>query len=494
MGRWAGLTAAILFAIVPCAHASHGPADTLLVLNSLSLPAIALDPVTGDRHFAYLSDGVLQHRWASGAAWQSEAIVDSASLTTYTGFHLRIAPDGHAVAAYVRKGTLVCAVRGAGGWEHDTLDVLPGPFNYPIALDLDPANGEPAVAWARKSPSTATPSQVFYARRTGGVWTTQQVDTTSSAWLNVALGIDGAGRPHIAWTRPGGAGQPRTVLMAGSGAGPDGPFSAAPVDSEMYSFLTMAMDRSNDEPRLLYVANAPNTFLPKVRYAYRTSEGSWQWTHVAEGDQTGNPPAPALALDPGGNPFVCVTNQNPIEPGFSGPGEPSEVAACGGAYSEDVVVHSRAGGAGAGPFSIKYVSPYARSGLASIASGAVGRAEVVWRTRIGCPPWGLTSTWVTSPVSVGLGGEPPAGLTWATPSPVRSGDALRLSLTLDRDRDVALVIHDVSGRRVASRAGSWAAGLQHLTWSVPELGPGLYWLTVRLDDAPIGSRALVILK
>src|SRR5262249_42260910 len=126
------------------AHASHGPIDTLVVLTNTSSPVLALDPATGDRHAAYLSAGVLTPGWDSPSGWQSEAIIDNASLTAFTGFRFRLAPDGHPVVAYVRSGTLVCAIRGPAGWQHDTLDTVSGSF-FPVALGLNPNSGEPSV-------------------------------------------------------------------------------------------------------------------------------------------------------------------------------------------------------------------------------------------------------------------------------------------------------------------------------------------------------------
>ena len=492
---------ALMALAAPDSRASHGPLDTLAVLNSLSLPALALDPATGDRHAAYLEDGVLKHGWESGAGWQTEAIVDSASLTTYAGFQFAIAPDGHPVAAYVRKGTLVCAIRDGGGWQRDTLDTqLPAP-SYPVALALHPSTGEPAVAWARKSASPASPSQIFYARHGGGTWNVQQVDTTSSSWLNVALGFDGAGRPHLAWARPRADATLGVVLTYGEGAGPDGPFTAASVDSQFSTFLTMAMDRSNGEPRLVYVAarQLQSSIERTVRYAYRVPGGAWEWVVVTYGDGSGNPTAPALSLDPAGNPFISLTEVVPIEPGLAA--RPAQVQACGGAVSEDVRVFYRAGGAGSAPFSYEYVSnplTDSRSGLHAVVSNAIGEAIVTWRTRIGCPPYGLTATTVFGPSLADAGGwngAPGVFLSPVWPNPARPGEALRVEIALARDTGVALDLHDLVGRRAAARSPvPLPAGRHTISWSPPELKPGHYWLTVRSDGARIGTRALVILR
>lgn len=496
------IVAALLATGAPSARASHGPLDTVVVLNSMSLPALALHPSSGERHLAYLSDGILQHTWESGGVWQTEAIVDSASLTGYTGFQLQIAPDGHPVAAYVRKGTLVCAVREAGGWDHDTLDVMPGPF-YPIALALSPITSEPAVAWALKSASPAMPSRILYARRSGGAWTVQQVDTVSSYWLTVALGLDGAGRPHVAWGRPRADARSSTVLTHAMGAGPDGPFTAAAVDSELSYFLALEVDPSNGEPRLAYEAvqydDGSGSTLKSIRYAFRVPGGAWQWMTVTPVGGWFPYSAPALALDPAGNPFISFTWVTAIEPYRAVPAEPGPVEACRFIQTGDIRVYSRAGGAGSGPFTAEFLSypqQDARSGLSAIASVALNEAIVSWRSPgVNCAPLALTCTRVAGPSAVSVIGDAGSPLALVTPNPARAGDVLRVSFALSRSAEVALDLHDLAGRRTAVRSAEpLAPGRQAVTWQLPPLRPGLYWITVRANEEPLGTTPVMILR
>jgi hypothetical protein len=375
---------------------------------------------------------------------------------------------------------------------------MPAPF-YPIALDLNSATGEPAVAWGRKSASPG-PSPIFYARHSGGAWTTQQVDTTSSSWLNVALGIDAGGRPHIAWARPRADAVPSVVLTYGEGAGPDGPFTAAVVDSQFSTFLTMAIDRSNGEPRLVYVTAVPTQFSTdrRVRYAYRVPGDSWQWVDVTVADNTGNPAGPALTLDPAGNPFISFTENSPIEPALAADPNPSEIEVCGGVSSDAARIFYRAGGEGQAPFSVEQLAwPDDRSGVCATASKAVGSAIVVWRTRISCPPFGLTTTTVTGPSLVGVDRNDARGVALSPvwPNPARSGDDLRVECTLAREGAIALELHDLVGRRVAFRSlARVSPGPHAISWAVPDLAPGHYWLTVRSDGQRMGTRSVVILR
>ena len=493
------IVSVLLVAPASRASASHTPLDTAFVLTSMSFPVLALDPVTGDRHLAYLSNSVLQHSWETSGAWQTEAIEDSASFTTYTGFDLREAPDGHPVAAYVRNGVLVCARRVAGVWNKDTLaTALPGPW-YPIALALHPSSGEPAVAWARKG----TPSTIWYARRSAGAWTAQVVDTVSSWWLTVALGLDGAGRPHLAWGRPRADAAYATVLTYAGGVGPDGPFTAAPVDSQLSTFLQLEVDRSNGEPRLAYDANdGPGATPTRVRYAFRGPGDVWQWMNAFNTNNDTPYSIPSLALDPAGNPFIGYTDVINVEPNGEPPTTISSTEACTFVNTGIVTIHSRAGGAGTGTFAVEDVSrpgqSDAKAGPRSLASRQLGQATIAWRSpRLNCQPYALSTSQVSGPSVVGVGpGVPGAvGLPSVWPNPARSGDDLRVEFTLAREAAIALELHDLAGRRVAVRSlAAVAPGPHAISWSVPDLAPGHYWLTMRSNGERMGTRSVVILR
>jgi hypothetical protein len=499
MRRIAGIVACLVVAVTPSARASHGPIDTLIVLNNTSSPVLALDPASGDRHAAYLSNNVLLHGWESPGGWQSEAITDSASLTTFSGFQLRLASDGHPVAAYVRSGALVCAIRGPDGWQRDTLDRVSGSF-LPVALALNPNTGEPSVAWTKQAASSASPSEVFYARHGGGAWTTELVDTVSRYWPPLSLAIDGVGRPHLAWARPREDNSQNAVLTYAMGAGPGGPFASTPVDSELYVFADLQIDRSNGEPRIVYDALTGSS----IRYAFRGIGGAWLSQQVRSTPPFNNN-APALALDPSGNPFVSYREVVPIEPQTIAAADPDQTEACGSAFSNAILVYQRAGGAGFGSFTLESIvnpppTPLMQCSFGAVASRTNGQAVVAWRTpgtNI-CPPLALATCLVTIPSLVGVGGSDGApGLALAPiwPNPARPGDGLRVAFGLPRAAAVSLELHDLAGRRVAARAAApMTAGPQSIAWSVPNLGPGLYWLTVRIDGGRIGTRSVVILR
>jgi len=167
-----------------------------------------------------------------------------------------------------------------------------------------------------------------------------------------------------------------------------------------------------------------------------------------------------------------------------------------------VRVYYRAGGAGPGPFTAEELSLSgqndARSGLSAVASDAIGQAVVAWRSPgNNCSPFALTTMAVTGLSLVGVEGDPNPGVALAPvwPNPARPGDDLRIVFASTRDGEIALELHDLAGRRAASRSLElMPAGRQRLSWSVGDLSPGLYWLTVRSDGQRIGTRAVVILR
>src|SRR5262249_34838453 len=144
--------------------------------------------------------------------------------------------------------------------------------------------------------------------------------------------------------------------------------------------------------------------------------------------------------------------------------------------------------------------PLMQCSFGAIASRTNGEAVVAWRTpgtNI-CPPVALAACHVAIASLAGVGGAPDApdlALAPVWPNPARAGDNLRVEFGLARGAAVSVELHDLAGRRVAARtAEATPAGRRSIAWSVPNLGPGLYWLIVRADGARIGTRSLVILR
>ncbi len=490
---------AVAFAALaaPSPSEAHTPLDTVAVLSSLSRPVLALDPESGDPHVAYVSNGSLYHAWKSAGLWQIEALADSMNASAYYNyFDLRIGPGGRAVALYVRRGTLVCAIRETGGWVGETLDDLPGPF-YPIALAVSPVSGDAAVAWIRYTTAPETPSLVNYARRSGGAWTVQQIDAVSGTAATIALAIDRFDRPVVAWGRPRADNGSTMVLTCATGAGADGPFTAAPVDSELWLYISLALDPADGEPRIAYAAY---TSYPTVRYAYRDAGGAWQWTQAFVDAGYIPPSVPTLALDALGDPFISFTRITAIEPARAGPAQPDDGEACPFVQTGVVLLYHRNGGAGLGAFQlIEDLSGLAQRdascGPRALASSAPGIADVAWRSRDGSCLEALTYARTVTPVGVGDGPVPPTPAALVSPSPVRVGEALRVAFVLARAAEADLQLHDLSGRRVAARGAEWMdAGRQSIEWSPPALRPGLYWLTVRAKGERLDTRPLVVVR
>lgn len=261
-------------------HVASAPPDTIALLSDATRPVLALDPVTGEAHVAYVSNGTLHHGWKSGGAWQDEPIADRVgwlqSLTQYGGIDLRVAPDGRVFALFNRLGLLICAERENGTWRRDTLDALPGP-RTPLSLAVSPVTGEPTAAWTKRG-APGEPSEIKLARRSGGEWTTQLLDTVSVATLTASVAVDLADRPRVAWGRPRADDDPRQVLTCAMATGPSGPYVSAPVDSQLYNHLAIAVDPTDGEPRIVYVVLDAN--VRTVRYAAHDAGPGWQGVSV----------------------------------------------------------------------------------------------------------------------------------------------------------------------------------------------------------------------
>jgi hypothetical protein len=109
--------------------------------------------------------------------------------------------------------------------------------------------------------------------------------------------------------------------------------------------------------------------------------------------------------------------------------------------------------------------------------------------------WGLSPLAVESirhpqaPVAIGIE---------TRPNPLRSTGMLTLGLTLDRDRDVEVDLHDSQGRRVSRLfAGSLLAGTHWMHWdarseSGDPLSPGIYFLRAWNRDAEALRKVVVM--
>jgi hypothetical protein len=464
---------------------------------------LALDPVTHEPHVAYVSNAVLYHAWRSGGTWQTEVVASSvygSASSAFDGVDLKIAPDGRPVATWfvtgAGSGIIVAAIRNVGGWFADTLDFLPGGFTSP-ALAVSPLTGEPSVAWGKR-PGPVTPLDIKLARHSGGAWNTQVLDTTTISPSVLAVAVDFADRPSVAWLRLRADGRNARVLTCGTATAPAGPFELAAVDSEftLGGYFALAVDPNTGEPRLAYNATAISN-QRSIRYAARDGGIGWQRTVVrAFADFSA---VPSLALDPNGDPFVGLTVMTPIGPAEIRDGAGPGLESCVVVATGDICLSHRAGGAGTGDFQLyDCVNTIevrdAVNASRSVASLTNGVVDVAWRTpSYSCAPYSIHYQRSTPLAGVPPGAGPHVALAPIAPNPARLGGSLRVAFELAGAADATVELHDLAGRRIAEQSlGALPAGPHAFDWQPVAPRVGLYWLMVRAGDARIGARPVVL--
>ena len=497
------LTLAVVCFILGAARASALPPEPIVdALADATHPVLAIDPTTGEPHAAYVNSGTLYHAWKSGGAWLTEPVATgvTASPVDYgDAIDLRVSIDGRVYAFYAQSGSFVFAERGPGGWEPTPLEAYPSTIRFG-SLAASPATGEPVVAWASR-PAAGQPYDVKIARRVGGSWTTQVLDTTSASFWMVAVAVDAADRPRVAWACPRADAASSVVLTCALASGPTGPWVPAVVDSELassnYSSLSMALDATSGEPRIAYTGRSiANQWT--ARYA-ALDAGAWQVTTVEPGGPAMRPPS--LAIDPAGDPYVAVTEYTSIGPATLRGGDDPGLGSCVFVRTGDVVLLHRHGGAGTGPFA-KFVYLHAPgeidnvNGSRTLAAPFSGAVAAAWRSPGQlCAPFALSYALATplAGVEPGLGAH--VALGSVAPNPARVGASLRAPFELPRAAGTSFELHDVAGRLVAARAlGRLGAGPHTLVWAPAAPRAGLYWLTLRADGARLGARAVVLAR
>ncbi len=493
---------AVLLIALSAGRATALPPETVAdVLGNATCPVLALDPATGEPHVAYVNQGTLYHAWKAGAVWQSETVASNvfgdASLNR-DGFDLQMLPGGRAAVLYFQLGQrkMMYAVRESGGWLADTLDTVAGSF-MSGSLAVSPVTGEPTAAWGTRA-VPGTPYEIKLARRSGGTWATQVLDTTSAPWRAVAVAVDLADRPRVAWARPRSDGRAARVLTCATATSPAGPFVIAAVDSELTGYFSLAVDPSDGEPRIAYGATAIS-FESTIRYAARDGVLGWQSTVVMP--SSGFQPSPSLAFDAIGAPFIALTRYSPVAPNEVRGGDDPSLGQCLNFQTGTVCVTHRQGGAGTGAFELydclfPPVDSDAISGPRALATHVAGVVAVVQRGPANaCAPFTLGFTLSTPFAGVGPGAGARVALAPVAPNPARMGAPLRVVFELARAAAVTIEVHDVAGGRVAERAlGRLGPGPHTLDWAPAVSRAGVYWLSVRTDGARLGTRSAVFVR
>ena len=487
---------ALAWLAAPALALVSAPDTVAAGLSDATCPVLALEPVLDAPHVVYVQSGTLVHSWKSGGAWLVEPVAnglfEDANLPHETP-DLKVSSAGVLMVLYRDATRLVFAQRVGGLWQADSLDAAPA-IQSP-SLAISPVTGEPVAAWARRSPP-GTPSEIKIARRVGGVWTTQVLDTSSASSMRVAVAVDLADRPRVAWSRPRADAVAARVLTCALASAPNGPFVSAPVDSELAGYVSLAVDPATGDPRLAYNALEPNT-ATMIRYASLDGGAGWQIVQVNPFSKPTMPPS--LAVDAFGNPRIAFSEFSEIEPQGVEIGERSATQ-CIFIETGALCLWRRAGGTGLGPFQ-RYECAHVPlgselGGPRALVATSAGEVAVAWRSpHFNCAPFELRFGLSAPLVEV----EPTPGvrslLQPLAPNPLRLGQPLRVAFALSNEADVVFEVHDAAGRRVTEHApGRLEAGPHAIHWTPRLARPGLYWLSVRTNRARLGSRAAVVVE
>ena len=167
--------------------------------QSYGSPSLVLD-AAGQPHIAY-SGATLEYFARTDAGWQSE-LVDRSESAGY-GHALALDAAGRPHIAYQRESgalsRLMYAQPGSGGWQVDevyrvTADVYGVGVAGALDLVLD-REGNPHIGFITGGFDART---LHYAAWDGSAWNIEAVETAAGT-RQVALALDGADRPHLAY-------------------------------------------------------------------------------------------------------------------------------------------------------------------------------------------------------------------------------------------------------------------------------------------------------
>jgi hypothetical protein len=150
-------------------------------------PSLAFDPASNEPRIAWarMSNGQMWYAEHSPSGWTYEEIGPPGGPPS-----LVIDAAGTAHVAYTPSGGPVYTTRTAGTWTPEPIGAGAGVSG----LRLD-ASGHPHVAIGGSFPN----SDMLYAERGSGGWSSAGVDTTGNTGWQASLALDAAGEPHLCY-------------------------------------------------------------------------------------------------------------------------------------------------------------------------------------------------------------------------------------------------------------------------------------------------------
>jgi hypothetical protein len=474
--------------------------DTLAIFNAPSTrPMIAVDRDDLTPHVGFQKDTALIHSWLGPGGWQSETAISP--FTTYTTFN-SVSWDATsgarvAVAWDDANGSLLFAARESG-WTLEPVLTNAG-WHYLPSLVLDWHDGTPLLAFVANEPRGTDPplEHLELARRSGGVWTITELDTSSFSIGLPSLALTGDGEPRIAVCRQFDADGDTGGLYYIEAPAATGPFAWTRVDSEAAGYsgvgtgaASLTLDHLSDEPRIAY---SYFTNVTGLSYGYRSS-GVWGHQHVYHSD-TPFPEPISLALTPAGDPRIIQTQTFNIF--GAAPLDRIETGCSGGAVTRNTYFFKRAGAEGNAAFVATQVATnHQGSSARAVAPGVADGAQLVWRDPAN---WGSGClndiVYATDAPTTGVPLSQPMVTRFAIePNPLVAGRTMTIRLALPRAQTVELTLIDIAGRRVASTEARAGAGASSLVWTPDGRRAGVYRVIARAGGARIGSAPVVVLR
>jgi hypothetical protein len=388
--------------------------------------------------------------------------------------------------------------KNAGVWSTDTIFTAFPDAGYRSSLVLD-ASGNPHISFTVVDFGTFEKT-LYYATRSGGVWSNQVVDGSLDADRWNSLALDSAGNPHIAYV-DGSTGS----LQYASLSGGMWSYETADAGPGVEAFTSLVIDAS-DIPHISYSAGGG------LKYAIKVV-GIWAQQVV---DDTTSAEFPSLAVDASGTAHIAYNSRRtassflkyavrtggswtletvdqpgdlPFEPSIAlDAGEVPHISYYDG-DGQDLLLASRDGGF----WSIEAVDTAGRVGeWSSIAFNSDDNAVISYHDH---NVEELKLATESDPVSAGLpliasGMQ----LRSPIPNPRRGYESVTLDFILPETRDLTFEVLNVTGRLIAERPVTrYTAGSHRVSWAIDALPPGVYFVRMQTDLGQVADTKLVVL-
>jgi hypothetical protein len=514
--------------------------------------SLALDG--NDRaHISYMyyisaSSGNLKYAKWTGSNWGVETVDTRGNVGRYTS----VAVDGqgypHISYYYGSSGFDLKYARWNGSqWLTGAVETS-GNVGLYTSIVLD-GQGRPHIAYYDATPANR---DLKYARWTGSTWDIQTVDATGDVGIWASLTLDSQGRPHIAyrdetnsdlkyarWT--GSSWDVRTVDSDGN----KGKYASLALDSQdrphiayCYEYVEYVFTlhdlryarwtgstwnlQTVDNPRHLELGEWASLALDAQDHAHISCyEGGShrdlkyiEWNGTAWEFETVDGGTPyvgrhtSIALDRRGNPHISYFDFTNNDLKYAWYGDPrigidliSFRAAPAGSDAVVVTWEVEERVAGFNLFR-ETASAKASSEPVKINESLItGRSPYRYRDD-GLTAGATYRYWLEvvplagaperhGPVSCTVGRKTPFALYQNVPNPARA--AATVAFSVPAACEVALVVFDVAGRKVASHRTRASAGENDLAVDVSSLPPGVY--TYRLEaEGEAATRKMVVVR